>query len=144
MKTIQFFWLSTLALLFGSQPLFAGASCVVAKRLGNSLAIEWSAGERESAGSATEKAKAKLLERGLRKKYQGLHAQATTDLSHAHMAIVKTEYTTLAGSQRTSYGCGYSPRSAAEAEQAALYDLRSYSWGWKPDYGYTLVQAFNY
>jgi hypothetical protein len=144
MKRDRVLWLSALVLLCGSQQLLAGASCVVAKRLGNSLAIEWSAGEILSPESATEKAKQKLLAQGLQKKYQDLHPQATSDLPHAHMVIVKTEYQTLIGKQRTSYGCGYSRRSAAEAEQAALYDLQNYSWGWKPEFGYKLVKAFRY
>jgi hypothetical protein len=123
---------------------WAGGSCVVAKRQGDSLAIEWHASFSDSAVSAMEKAKQRLLDQGHRKKGQDVHAQAGTDLPHAYLIIVKTVYTTLRGRPRTSYGCGFSARSAAEAEQAALYDLRNYSWGWKPEFGYDVVERFRY
>ncbi|MCU7844234.1 MAG: hypothetical protein KZQ93_10380 [Candidatus Thiodiazotropha sp. (ex Monitilora ramsayi)] len=122
----------------------AGASCVIAKRLGDSLAIEWIASPDESAESAILKAKQKLLEQGYRQKGQDVHAQASTWMPHAHMVIVKTTYTTRTGRTRTSYGCGYSPRSAAEAERAAVYDLHNYSWGWKPELGYEVMESFRY
>jgi hypothetical protein len=123
---------------------WAGGSCVVAKRMGNSIAIEWEASLSDSAESALAKAKQRLLDQGYRKKGQDVHAQASTDLPHAFMVVVKSDYTTLLGKQRTSYGCGYSPRSSSEAEQAALYDLRNYSWGWKPEFGYQIVEKFRY
>lgn len=130
--------------LFLSGEAMAGASCVIAKRLGDSLAIEWVASPNESVESAIYKAKQKLLDQGYRKKGQDVHAQASSGMRHAQMVIVKTTYTTLTGRTRTSYGCGYSPRSAAEAEQAALYDLRNYSWGWKPEKGYEVMESFRY
>jgi hypothetical protein len=123
---------------------WAGGSCVVAKHQGDSLAIEWVASANESAETALLKAKQRLLDQGYRKKGQDVHAQASSDLSHAHLVIVKTVYTTLRGKPRTSYGCGFSNRSAAEAEQAALYDLRNYSWGWKPEFGYEVVERVRY
>ena len=135
---------SSLMLLCGCQWLQAGASCVVAKKLGNSLAIEWVAAEAESAQSATQKAKQKLIEQGLQGKYQDLHHQASTDLPHAHAVIVKTEYTTRIGRQRTSYGCGFSEHSAQHAIDLAIYNLRNYSWGWKTEYGYQVQEEFSY
>ncbi|MGD8907816.1 MAG: hypothetical protein PVI92_00610 [Chromatiales bacterium] len=131
-------------MLLSTMQVQAGAACVVAKRLGDSLAIEWIASPRESAGSAIDKAKKKLLDQGYRSKGQDVHSQANTELPHAYMAIVKTHYTTATGRTRTSYGCGYSARSAAEAEQAAVYDLRNYSWGWKPEFGYEVLEALRY
>ncbi|MET0066365.1 MAG: hypothetical protein ABW076_08480 [Candidatus Thiodiazotropha sp.] len=132
-------WLSLTA-----GPAHSGAACVVAKRQGDSLAIEWIASPRVSAAEAIDQATSKLLAQGYRIKGQDVHAQANTDLAHAYLVIVKTRYTTLTGRQRTSYGCGYSPRSAAEAEQAALYDLRNYSWGWKPELGYEVMVKSRY
>lgn len=123
---------------------WAGGSCVVAKRQGDSLAIEWEASFSESAETALLKAKQRLLDQGYRKKGQDVHAQASTDLPHAYMVIVKSAYTTLRGKPRTSYGCGFSPRSSAEAERAALYDLRNYSWGWKQEFGYEVVEKYRY
>lgn len=136
--------LTALPILLVSNQTEAGAACVVAKRLGNSLAIEWVAAPGESAGSALDKAERKLLGQGYRTRGQDVHAQANTELPHAYVAIVKTQYTTATGRTRTSYGCGYSPRSAAGAEQAAIRDLRNYSWGWKPAFGYEVMEAFRY
>ncbi|MEW8630939.1 MAG: hypothetical protein AB2591_13155 [Candidatus Thiodiazotropha sp.] len=136
--------LLALAALLWTAEAAAGASCAVAKRLGDSLAIEWVAAADESVESAIFKAKQRLLDQGYRKKGQDVHVQASSGMRHAFMVIVKTTYTTLTGRTRTSYGCGYSPRSAAEAEQAALYDLRNYSWGWKPEKGYEVVESLHY
>ena len=133
------------ALMMTISPLLhAGAGCVVAKKLGNSLAIEWVASADLSAAGAIEMAKQKLLSQGWRGKYQDAHPQANSELSHAHGVIVKTEYRTLIGKTRTSYGCGFSAHSAREAQQLAINDLRNYSWGWKPEFGYQVVEAFRF
>jgi hypothetical protein len=124
--------------------LQAGAACVVAKRLGDSLAIEWIASSQESVTGAVAKATRKLVDQGYRIKGQDVHAQASTEWPHAHMVIIKTHYITLTGRSRASYGCGYSLNSAAEAEQRALYDLRNYSWGWKPELGYEVLEVIQY
>jgi hypothetical protein len=121
----------------------AGGACMVAKELGNSLAIEWIADSKESVDSAIEKAKVKLQNQGFsKKKLQDVHVQANTHLSHGYMVIIKTKYKTpfktTMGDTRTSYGCGFSNKSSADAEQAAVNNLRSYSWGWKNEYGYEL------
>jgi hypothetical protein len=121
----------------------AGGVCIIAKELGNSLAIEWIADSQESVDSAIEKATTKLREQGFsRKKLQDVHVQANTNLTHGYMVIIKTKYKTpyktTMGDTRTSYGCGFSETSSAEAEQAAVNNLRSYSWGWKGEYGYEL------
>ncbi len=137
-------YLIGLALLLAGQNAQAGAACVVVKKLGDSLAIEWVAGEGESVANAIEKAKARLREQGWHKKYQDAHPQANTNLPHAHAVIVQTDYKSAIGKPRTSYGCGYSAGSAAQAEQAALKDLRNYSWGWKPEFGYKVLKKFSY
>jgi hypothetical protein len=122
----------------------AGAACVVAKKQGDSLAIEWVASPNVNAATAIHEAQQRLIDQGYRSKGQDVHAQAVTELRHAYLVIVKTQYTTLRGRSRTSYGCGYSPRSAADAERAAVYDLRNYSWGWKPEMGYEVMKALRY
>jgi hypothetical protein len=133
-----------LPILLAANQVRAGAACVVAKRFGDSLAIEWVAAPQESVASALVKAERKLIDQGYRTKGQDVHAQANTELPHAYMTIVKTRYITATGRNRTSYGCGYSPRSAAEAERAAVYDLRNYSWGWKPEFGYEVMKVLRY
>lgn len=133
-----------LSIITNVTPVQAGAACVVAKRLGNSLAIEWIASPEVSAVGAITGAQNRLVEQGYRTKGQDVHAQAHSELRHAFMVIVKTRYTTATGSARTSYGCGYAGKSVAEAERAAVYDLRNYSWGWKPEFGYEVMEAFRY
>ncbi|MDJ0807553.1 MAG: hypothetical protein QNJ78_12045 [Gammaproteobacteria bacterium] len=141
---VKSMFIGTLVMLSCSQGLQAGASCVVVKKLGDSQAIEWVAAEHESAASATDKAKRKLLSQTHPDKYQGLHPQASTDLPHAHVVIVKTEYETTRGRPRTSYGCGFSAHSNEHAKAMALYNLRNYSWGWKPEFGYQVQESFHY
>ncbi len=116
---------------------------MVAKELGNSLAIEWVADTKESIDSAIEKAKISLHNKGFSKrKLLDLHVQASTQLAHGYLVIVKTKYTTpfktKMGNSRTSYGCGFSKTSFADAEQTAVSNLRTYSWGWKSEFGYEL------
>ncbi|MEJ2407360.1 MAG: hypothetical protein P8171_24405 [Candidatus Thiodiazotropha sp.] len=122
----------------------AGAACVVAKRLGNSLAIEWLASPEVNAAGAITRAQNRLIEQGYRTKGQDVHAQAHTELRHAFVVIIKTRYMTAIGTTRTSYGCGYAANSKAQAERAAVYDLRNYSWGWKPEFGYEVMETFRY
>jgi hypothetical protein len=123
---------------------YAGGSCVVAKKLGNSLAIEWVAGVEESGFSATEKAKNRLQEQGHKGRYIDVHPQALTDLPHAHVVILKSSYKTIRGKMRTSYGCGFDAGSLEAAEYKAVDNLRSYSWGWKPETGYEVMERFSY
>lgn len=123
----------------------AGGVCVVAKKLGNSLAIEWIASAEDTVTSATAKAEAALRQQGFtKKKLQDIHIQASTALTHAHMVILKTSYKTQIGKQRTSYGCGFSDISPANAEHIASKNLSSYSWGWKPEFGYELYARHSY
>lgn len=133
-----------LSMLIFASRVWGGAACVVAKRLGDSLAIEWVTGPEVSAASALAMAKGRLLDQGYRAKGQDVHAQASTELKHAYVAIVKTMYVTAVGRARTSYGCGYSVDSPAKAERAAVYDLRNYSWGWKAEFGYEVMARFRY
>ncbi|MCP3671367.1 MAG: hypothetical protein GY814_13220 [Gammaproteobacteria bacterium] len=117
----------------------AGGVCVVAKELGNSLAIEWVAAERTTITEATKMAYNLLHNKGfIKKKMRDLHVQASTALQHGHVIIIKSRYETRIGKIRTSYGCGFSQHSSAEAKRIAVKNLRSFSWGWKPGFGYEL------
>jgi hypothetical protein len=121
------------------QPVAAGGACAIAKEMGNSLAIEWIAQKGITVTGAVEKAKQQLRQKGFtKKKLRDLHVQASTSIPHGFMVIIKSRYKTTRGKDRTSYGCGFSHRSSAEAGQVALKNLSSYSWGWKPDLGYEL------
>jgi len=123
----------------------AGAACVVAKKHGNSLAIEWAAHPDASVELLVQELKRRLREQGYgQDRYEDLFPQANTDLAHGHVVIVRTEYVNARGKPRVSYGCGYSDQSAHEAEWAALRDLQSYSWGWVPSKGHEVIGQFRY
>ena len=119
-------WIPLLLML--SENTMAGAACVVAKKMGDSKAIEW-VHSSESAETALVQAKQKLRQRG----YKDLFPQVTTELEHAYVIVVKSDYKNTRGKQRTSYGCGFSEKSYNEALWAAIRNLQSYAWGWKPD-----------
>ena len=143
--TLFFLLLLSMLLILRPASALAGASCVVAKELGNSLAIEWVASYSESAQSALAKAMERLRQQGFkRQKLLDLHAQASTELPHAYVIIVRTQYANWRGKQRTSYGCGFSPNSYEEAGLAALNDLRNFSWEWKLEYGYEVIEKSQY
>ena len=137
-------FLSVAVLLFWSFSAGAGGACVVAKKMGDSLGIEWVTGPQETDASAVEKAKARLKEQGHHGKYVDVHPQATTQYQHSHVIIVKSVYQTVRNKQRTSYGCGFDPRSAVEAERMAVYNLSTYDWGWKPEKGYQVIEKSHY
>jgi hypothetical protein len=123
----------------------SAAACVIAKKQGNSQAIEWVAQPGVSVAAAVAEAKRRLGEQGFGQgRYEGLFPQANSPLDHAHVIIVRTEYTNARGKKRVSYGCGFSEVSEHEAEWDALRDLQSYSWGWVPSKGYDVVERFRY
>jgi hypothetical protein len=131
-----------LALLVSAQPMPAqqsspigGSACVVAKRLGDSQAIEWAVG-RATVSQAIADAKRALIARG----FEHVFPQGNSPIPHGWLMVVKTEYQTYTGKMRTSYGCGFSAESPTQAEALAVNDLRTYSWGWKPAHRYKQVQ----
>ena len=131
-------WVALLLILPGNA--LAGAACVIAKTMGNSEAIEW-VHSSESAEAVLFQAKQKLRERG----YKYLFPQATTELEHAYLVIVESHYKSSRGKERTSYGCGFSEQSYDEALWAAIRNLQSYAWGWKPDReGYKITTKKQY
>ncbi len=131
-------------LLLWSFNAVAGGACVVAKKMGDSLAMEWVASPEETDSSAIEKAKARLKEQGHQGKYVDVHPQVSTRFQHAYVVIVKSSYQTVRNKPRTSYGCGFDPRSPAEAERMAVQNLHTYDWGWKPERGYQVIVQTHY
>lgn len=116
---------------------------MITKEYGNSLAIEWVADEKTAVYNAIDRAKTNLETRGFgKRKLRDMHVQALTSLNHGYMVIIKarykTPYKTYMGNMRTSYGCGFSNKSPADAELAAVNNLKTYSWGWKREFGYEL------
>lgn len=127
-------------LLLLSGNVVAGAACVIAKEKSNSLAIEW-VHSPESAEVALIQAKQKLRKRG----YRYLFPQATSELKHAYVIIIRSDYKSARGWDRTTYGCGFSEKSHDEALWAAIRNLQSYAWGWKPDKeGYKISDRAKY
>lgn len=116
-----------------------GAACVIAKKLGDSLAIEWAVGE-PSVAHAIEKAKQALRIKG----YEYVFPQSNSNNQHGWIVIIKTQYRTYTGRERTSYGCGFSNQSPAIAETNAILNLRTYSWGWKESSGYDVIVTRQY
>lgn len=117
----------------------SGSACVIAKKLGDSIAIEWVLGE-PSATDAINRAKQALRTRG----YEDLFPQSSSSDAHGWMVIIKTQYQTYTGKERTSYGCGFSTQSPAQAENNARNNLRAYSWGWKESLGYQVIESRQY
>ncbi len=121
------------------QPVSGGATCVIAKKLGDSLAIEWVTSE-PSVTLAIEKAKRALRKKG----HEYVFPQSSSNALHGWMAIIQTRYRTYTGRERTSYGCGFSSQSSTDAEAKALINLRTYSWGWKESMGYKIIEQRQY
>lgn len=118
----------------------AGAACVVAKSNGDSEAVElaYTPGPAEA---ALNKAKENLRKKG----HKYVFPQAVTELKHAYVVVIRSEYKNARGRDRTSFGCGFSKLSYDEALWDALRDLQSHAWGWKPDKeGYTVLQKLKY
>lgn len=116
-----------------------GSACVVAKKLGDSVAIQWATGEA-SVAAAIDKAKQALNQQG----YEFVFPQSNSNTRHGWMVIIKTRYRTYTGRERTSYGCGFDQLTEETAEQRALSNLRSYSWGWNPNLGYEVIEKSQY
>jgi outer membrane protein TolC len=123
----------------------AGGACMVAKDLGQSLGLERLAAPGLTPARALAEAEARLRARGLHQgRTRGLFPQATTDLEHGYLVVVRTEYATRTGRTRVSYGCGFDGGSVTGAEWAALRDLQVYSWGWTPDKGYEVLERLRF
>jgi len=138
-------YVTIILILFSPGNSIAGGACAVAKELGNSLAIDWVANTNDTASNAINKSKTMLRNKGFtKKKLLDLHIQASTSLAHGHLIIIKTAYKTWRGKTRTSYGCGFSQKSTVQAKQRALTNLRSYSWEWKPEFGFELHTRHNF
>ncbi len=123
-----------------------GAACVMAKWQGNTLDYALVYGEAHPV-DAQETAAQLLRQRGTARygNVDILHPQAWSALPRAHVVVLKTSYRTLRGRTRTSYGCGFAADSHEAALWAAMRDLQTHSWGWKPDRdGYQVVEQLRY
>ena len=124
-----------------------GAACVMAKWQGNTLdyaLVTSSVGP----GEAQQAAKDRLKEKGYGNYGPGVdvtHPQGVTALPHAYVVVLRSDFKTSRGKDRTSYGCGFSAVSRDQAIWDAIRDLQRFSWGWVPDRdGYQVVQEQRY
>ena len=125
---------------------WGGAACVMAKWQGNTLDYVLVYGKKHPV-EAQEEGERMLSERGYadyKKHVDIMFNQAVSNLPHAYVIVVKTTYKTKLGKDRTSYGCGFSPKSYADAQWDALRDLQNYSWGWTPSLGFKVVEQLRY
>ena len=66
-----------------------------------------------------------------------MRAQNLSDLDHAYVIVIRSEFEDGRGKARSAMGCGFSSESYRAAELDAVRDLQAYFWGWKPDlHGY--------
>ena len=132
---------------FSGQLCVAGAACVMAKWQGETLDYALAYGHSHVM-ELQEAAQKVLHDKGYgryRANVDVTHPQALTDLPHAFVVVIKSQFTTVRGKSRTSYGCGFAAASQQQALWAALRDMQAHSWGWKPDRdGYEIVEQLRY
>jgi hypothetical protein len=135
-------------LCLSTLPVHAGgAACVMAKYQGETLDYALVTG-RSHPVQAQEAAEAALREKGYAD-YRGrldiMRAQNLTDLAHAHVIVIRSDFEDWRGKARSAMGCGFSTLSYRDAELDAVRDLQAHFWGWKPDlHGYEVVRKFEY
>lgn len=124
-----------------------GAACVMAKWHGNTLDYALVV-DRGSPDEAQQEARAILKEKGYGNYGPGVdvtHPQGMTDLRHAFVVVIRTDFKTWRDRDRTSYGCGFSASSYDDALWGAIRDMQRFSWGWVPDRdGYRVVEKRRY
>lgn len=124
------------------RPPPGGAACVMAKWQGNTLDYVLVTG-KDHAGEAQEAARMLLKEKGYGNYGAGVditHPQGMTNLAHGFVVVLRSDFKTSRGKDRTSYGCGFSAKSYDDALWDAIRDMQRFSWGWKPDRdGYQVV-----
>jgi len=129
------------------QTLAAGAACVMAKYQGRTLDYELVVTDGHPS-EAQEEAKSKLREKGYANFHKNLdimRPQNLTNLSHAYVVVIRSEFRDARDKERSAMGCGFSAASFDAALWDALRDGQSYYWGWKPDRdGYEVVRKLRY
>ena len=136
----------TIALLAGS--VYAGgAACVMAKYQGATLDYALVYGKSHPV-EAQEAAEDELRAKGYADYVRHLdvmRAQNLSNLDHAHVIVIRSEFKDWRGKDRSAMGCGFAPGSYQAAELDAVRDLQAYFWGWKPDqHGYEVVRKFRF
>lgn len=137
----------TLALCVPSATFAGGAACVMAKFQGQTLDYALVYGKRHPV-EAQEAAEAELREKGFANYYKNLdvmRAQNLSNLEHAHVIVIRSDFKDARGKSRSAMGCGFATASYRDAELDAVRDLQAYFWGWKPDlHAYQVIRKFQY
>ncbi|MCP5300851.1 MAG: hypothetical protein H6959_02040 [Chromatiaceae bacterium] len=124
-----------------------GAACVMAKFQGETLDYSLVYGKGHPV-EAQEAAEAELRAKGYADYYKHLdvmRAQNLSNLDHAYVIVIRSEFRDLRDRPRSAMGCGFAVGSYRDAELEAVRDLQAYFWGWKPDlHGYRVVRKFHY
>lgn len=133
--------------LIGQRSIAGGAACVMAKHHGKTLDYALIYGKPHPV-EAQEAAEDELRQKGyanFARNLDVMRAQNLSDLEHAHVIVIRSEFQDLRGKDRSAMGCGFSAQSYQDAELDAVRDLQAYFWGWKPDqHGYRVVRKFEY
>ena len=120
---------------------------MMAKYLGQTLDYELVI-TKEHPVVAQEKAEVLLAEKGYDKHLRGLdirHSQNLTNLPHAFVIIIRSEFVNWAGRDHSVVGCGFSAKSYDDALWEAIKDAQAYYWGWKPDRDeYKIIKKLRY
>ena len=133
--------------LLAGGSVHAGAACVMAKHQGHTLDYALVTGS-DHPSQAQEAAEAELRGKGYAnydRHLDVIRAQNLSNLDHAHVIVIRSEFKDWRGKGRSAMGCGFSAVSYRDAELDAVRDLQAYFWGWKPDqHGYQVVRKFQY
>lgn len=128
-------------------PAHAGAACAMAKYQGETLDYALVTG-RPHPVQAQEAAEEALRQKGYANYHRNLdviRSQNLSDLEHAHVIVIRSDFEDWRGKRRSAMGCGFSAVSYRDAELDAVRDLQAHFWGWKPDqHGYEVVRKFEY
>jgi len=145
---MRYAFLMLISLVLIGTPAYAGgAACVMAKHQGQTLDYALIYGKSHPS-QAQEAAQAELRGKGYAdylKHLDVMRAQNLSDLDHAYVTVIRSEFKDGRGKARSAMGCGFSSESYRAAELDAVRDLQAYFWGWKPDlHGYQMVRKFQY
>lgn len=133
--------------LLNGSALAAGAACVSARIHGQTLdyALEFTQGHVSQAQDAGIAA---LTAKGYADYYRGasiIHPQNLTNLPHAYVVVIRSEFVDARGRERSLIGCGFDAQSYDAALWDALRDGQQFFWAWKPDRdGYQVIKKVRY
>lgn len=140
----------TFLVLFMSSVAFAqggGAACAMAKYKGQTFEYVLVYGKSHPF-IAQEEAKKQLRAKGYGNYLNRLdivHHQNLSNLKHAYVIIIRSEFKDNFDREKSVVGCGFSAISYQDAQWQAIRDAQQYYWGWKPDRdGFSVIERLRY